>query len=312
MDFLGRARTFVRVVESGSLSSAARSLGTSLAATSRQISSLEQELGVALLLRTTRGQRLTHEGERFHEHALRLARDAEAAVASVRPDGAVAGDLVMSASVSLGLLRVIPALPALFAAHPGLRLALRLEERAADLVGEGVDVALRAGLTLPDTTAVIGQAITSFRQVIVASPALLRAQGTPRGWAALGGQPAVLALRSPALWERIDEAGQPHTVAVDPKLRVGSLLGIREAAIAGLGFALLPEFAVTEALAARTLRRVLPSVELRPATVHALYRAEMRGSPRLQALIAHLRATVPLNPRADVVPRRARASRRRS
>ena len=90
------------------------------------------------------------------------------------------------------------------------------------------------------------------------------------------------------------------------------LLGIRDAAIAGLGFALLPEFAVTEALAARTLRRVLPSVELRPATVHALYRAEMRGSPRLQALIAHLRATVPLNPRADVVPRRAGASRRRS
>jgi DNA-binding transcriptional LysR family regulator len=91
MDFLGRAQTFVRIFEVGSLSAAARSLGLSLAAVSRQISSLESELGAPLLERTTRSVQLSEAGRRFYDHASRLVRDAEAARASVRPDRAVSG-----------------------------------------------------------------------------------------------------------------------------------------------------------------------------------------------------------------------------
>jgi DNA-binding transcriptional LysR family regulator len=295
MDFLGRARTFVRVVEVGSLSAAARSLGVSLAAVSRQIGSLESELGAELLARTTRSQRLTDAGRRFHEHAVRLVREADAAVTSVRGEGHVAGDLTVSASVSLGVLRVVPELPVFLGAHPELRLELRLEERAVDLVGEGVDIALRAGLTLPDATGLVALKIATFRRFVVAAPKYLRAHGTPRDVGSLTGRAAIVGTRSGSRWDLTDEHGQAHNVVVDAKLRVGTLIGIREAAVAGLGLALLPEFVVSEALEARTLRVVLPRAEVAPVAVHAIHRTEARGSPRVRAFVAHLRRTMPLS-----------------
>ena len=207
MDFLAKAETFVRVVEAGSLSAAGRSLGLSLAAISRQMAALESELDAKLLLRTTRSLHLTDEGRRFHEHATRLLRDAEAARASVRPEGAIAGTVVVSASVSLGILRIVPSLPKLFAAHPALDLTLRLEDRSADLVSEGVDIAVRAGLDLPDTTSLVGQSLASFARVLVASPAYLRRHGTPRSVAALAEHRAILGLDSAGSWSFV-EAGR--------------------------------------------------------------------------------------------------------
>lgn len=89
MDFLGRVGTFVRVVEAGSLSRVARTTGLSVAAVSRQVSTLEEELRAVLLVRTTRSIRLTDEGRRFFAHATQLVRDAEMARARVRRDGAI-------------------------------------------------------------------------------------------------------------------------------------------------------------------------------------------------------------------------------
>ncbi len=292
MDLLGRARTFVRIVEAGSLSAAARSLGSSLPAISRQVTTLEEELRATLLVRTTRSQRLTDEGRRFHEHALRLVREADAAIASVRHDGLVRGEVTISSSVTIGTLRIIPALAKLYADHPHLRVELRLEERAVDLVGEGVDIGIRAGLALPDTTAIVAQPLATFRRFIVASPRLLRAEGSPRDSSALIGRSAVVGLRGGTTWEVRDE-DQTRSVTVDPKLRVGTLVAIRDAAIAGIGYANLPEFVVSDALANGTLKRVLPRTEIAPVNVHALYRVEMRGTPRIEAVIAHLRATLP-------------------
>lgn len=293
MDLLGRARTLVRVVDAGSLSSAARSLGLSLAAVSRQISSLEEELGAPLLVRTTRRTSLTDAGTRFLEHARRLAREADAARASVRPDSAIGGRVVLSTSVTLGVLRVVPAMPKLLGAHSTLELELRLEERAADLVSEGVDIALRAGLVVPDTTGLVAQPVATFERTLVASPAYLRRNGTPRTSAALASHPAVLGTRSTARWE-IDEDAGTRSVTVTPRLRVDTLLGIRAAVLAGLGIALLPDFVVANDLHTGALRALLPAAELRPVMAHAIYRIESRGTPRIDAIVAHLRATVPL------------------
>jgi DNA-binding transcriptional LysR family regulator len=293
MDFLAKAETFVRIVESGSFSAAGRSLGLSLAAISRQLAALESELGAKLLLRTTRSLQLTDEGRRFHEHANRLLRNAEAARASVRPEGAIAGNLVVSASVSLGILRIVPSLPKLFAAHPALELTLRLEDRSADLVGEGVDIAVRAGLGLPDTTSLVGQALAKFARVLVASPAYLRQKGTPRTVAALAEHQAILGLDSAGSWSFV-EAGATRSAAMTAQLRVGTLLAVRSAALAGLGLAILPDFVVEKELAERSLKQLLPNSELAPVAAHALYRIENRGSPRIEAVIAHLRATIPL------------------
>ncbi|MEI9936071.1 MAG: LysR family transcriptional regulator [Pseudomonadota bacterium] len=297
MDFLAKAETFVRIVESGSFSAAGRSLGLSLAAVSRQMAALESELDAKLLLRTTRNLHLTDEGRRFHEHANRLLRDAEAARASVRPEGAIAGNVVLSASVSLGILRLVPSLPKLLQAHPALELTLRLEDRSADLVSEGVDIAVRAGLDLPNTTSLVGQSLATFARVLVASPSYLRRSGTPRSVAALAEHRAILGLDSSGSWS-FSEGSNAVSVSVPAQLRVGTLLAIRTAALAGLGVAILPDFVVEKELSERSLKALLPNTALAPVAVHALYRVENRGSPRIDAVIRHLRATVPMTPHA--------------
>jgi DNA-binding transcriptional LysR family regulator len=293
MDFLGKSATFLRIVESGSLSAAGRSLGLSLPAISRQLASLESELGVPLLLRTPHSQQLTEEGRRFHAHATRLVREAEAARTSVQPDGELTGDLVVSATVTIGLLRIVPSLHAFRAAHPSLRVELRLEDRAVDLVSEGVDVVVRSGSALPDTTALVAVPLASCRRMIVASPEYLRAHGTPRDTASLANHAAIGGVGSRSYWPLI-EHGQESRIPVDVQLRVGTLLGIRDAAIAGLGLALLPELVIAEPLAAGSLCMVLPGVATQPDSMRALFRIETKGTPRIDAILNHLRATIPL------------------
>lgn len=292
MDFLGRARTFVRVVESGSLSKAARSLRMSLAAVSRQITSLEAELGASLLVRTTRSLAVTPEGRRFHEHAANLVREAEAARASVRSGAEIAGRVVVSASVTLGVKRIVATLPALLARYPAFEIDLRLEDRAVDLVSEGVDVSVRAGLALPDTTGVVAQHLATYRRLVVASPAYLRRRGTPKTVASLASHSTVLGTASATRWS-FAEDGATVSVTVAPRVRVGTLLGICEAAVAGLGVAVLPEFVVADALQSNALRVVLPSATLEPVAAHALYRTEARGAPRIEAVVNHLREAMP-------------------
>jgi DNA-binding transcriptional LysR family regulator len=306
MDFLSRAQTLVRVVEAGSLSAAARSLGLSLPAISRQISTLEEELGARLLVRTTRSLRLTEAGQRFHEQAGRLVQAADAARASVRPAGAVGGDVIVSASVTLGALRIVPAVPQLLAKFPALRLDLRLEDRAADLVSEGVDLAVRVGLTLPDTTGLVAQPLATFQRVMVASAAYVRGHGAPREVAELA-EHALVSSAAMCRW-RFVEGGDTREIALAPRVRVGTMLGLRAAALAGIGVAVLPDFAVEHELASGALRALLPAAALAPVTAHALYRAERRGTPRIEALVAHLRATLPLQ---EESPPRARPRRPR-
>ena len=297
MDFLAKAQTFTRIVEMGSFSAAARASKTSLAAISRQISALEADLGVTLLVRTTRSQQLTDEGRRFHEHATKLVRDAEAARASVRRGGPVAGNFVLSASATLGVLRIVPFVGALKRAHPHLRLELRMEERAVDLVRDGVDLAIRAGLTLPDSGEIVGHSLATFARRLVASPRYLAKHGTPKRVSDLAGRSVVGGLASTSLWKLGDEE-----VTVDVQLRIGTLLGIREVAIADLGIAILPDFVVADALASGTLKILLPSVPLPTVNVYGVYRIESKGSPRIEALLTHLRRSLPLSSRPNLEP----------
>ncbi len=292
MDFLGKAKTFVRIVEAGSFSAAGRSMRLSLAAISRQITSLEEELGAKLFARTTRSLHLTDEGKRFLEHARRLVHEADLARASVRRGGAVAGSLVVSASVSLGVLRIVPSLGALMARHPALEIELRLEDRAADLVSEGVDVAVRAGLELPDTTGLVATPLATFARHCVASPAYLKKHGAPKTVDALADH-AVVSSGSRVTWT-FREGESTKSVTIVPKLRIATLLAIRAAVLAGVGIAVLPEFVVRDDLRTDTLRALVPKALLAPVATHALYRVENRGMPRMEALLQHLRGAVPL------------------
>ena len=179
MDVLEKMTTYVRVVEAGSFSAAAKQLRISPAAVSRQISTLEDELRVRLLRRTTRKMSITPAGRGYYERCLRILREVDDAQALGRA-GATEGLLSISAPVTFGLACVAPRLSSLMAAHPGLRVELRLEDRLIELALEGVDVALRVGSVLPDSTDVIAHELMSFRRVLVAAPAYLKKRGEPR------------------------------------------------------------------------------------------------------------------------------------
>jgi len=144
MDLLDKMATYVRVVEAGSFSAAAKQLRISAAAVSRQIATLETELRARLVLRSTRRMVVTDAGRRYYERCLAILRDVDEAHDAARGAGA-AGLLKVSAPVTYGLERIAPLLPALAQAHPELRIDLRFEDRRVDLVLEGVDVAVRVG-----------------------------------------------------------------------------------------------------------------------------------------------------------------------
>jgi len=164
--------TFVSVVEGKSLSAAARAQRLSLAAVSRQLRALEVDLGASLIVRSTRRLHVTDAGVQWYEYCRRTPRELEDAREAIRGSKAVRGTLVVSASLTFGSEVIVPQLARLTEQHPGLSIDLRLEDQIVDLVGEGVDVAIRAGSPPPDSTAVLADPIAQVTRVLVAAPRL--------------------------------------------------------------------------------------------------------------------------------------------
>ena len=287
MDLLTQMATFVRVVEAGSLSAAARCEGLSVAAVSRQLADLEARLGVALTLRTTRTLTVTAAGRTYYERAVRILRDVEDAGDAVGAGREPRGVLTVSAPVTFGTACVWPLLPALTARHPRLRIDLRLEDHPVDLVTEGVDVAIRVGLEAPDSAGLIAHVLGSWERWIVASPAHLAAHGTPATPAELSAHEAILHLPGGPWRLRRGEA----VVAVQPpgRLRTNALVAVRDAVLAGHGLGMLPAWLVASEVASGALRRLLADWSLPPVSTFALHRAELRGAARVRALVEHLR-----------------------
>lgn len=290
MDLLSQMRTFARVVESGSLSRAARALRLSPAAVSRQVSALEEDLGTRLLLKTTRRLTVTDAGRRYHTHCLRVLRGVEDARASVARDGAVSGLLTVTAPIAFGLARVAPCLAGLLARHPALRVDLRLEDRVVDLVGEGIDVAIRSGMPPPDSTSVVAQVVATYERVLVASPAYLERRGEPKTPDALASHQALVHLPGdgrPSSWS-FRRGDREQVALVTAAFRTNAFLALHEAARSGLGIALLPAWLVEADLEAGRLAALLREWHTPRVSVSAIYRTELRGSPRIRAFLEQL------------------------
>lgn len=286
MDLFAQMRTFGRVVESGSFSAAARQLRMSVAAVSRQVAALEAEVGTTLLLRSTHGLRPTDAGRRYHARCLRILSEVDEARDEVSEGKGIRGRLVVSAPVTFGLLRVWPVLPALVNEHPALRFDLRLEDHAVDLAAEGVDAALRLGMDPPDSTSVIALRLGTYARWVVASPAYLRRRGVPRSPRDLAEHDGLLHLSArnvPTPWSF---GAAEDRIAVEPRsaFRTNAIVALRDAAVAGLGLALLPEWLVAEEVAGGTLRRVLATATLADGAVHLVTRGELRGSATVRVL----------------------------
>ena len=257
MDLLAQMVTFVRVVETGSLSAAARAQKLSLPAVSRQLRALEEDLDASLISRSTRRLAVTDAGQRWYEHCVRILNELDNARGAVGES--VRGTLVVSAAVTLGINRVVPRLAALIQRHPGLSIDLRLEDRLIDFAADAVDVAVRGGVPPPDTAAVIARPLMSFRRVVVASNGYLRRRGTPKEPDQLARHDCLIQSRSSGACDtwRLVRGTDVRSVNVRGALRTNAPLVMRSLACQGAGLAFLPEWLVDKDLADKRLRRVL-------------------------------------------------------
>src|SRR5579862_5658801 len=179
MDRLTAMEAFVRVIEAGSFSGAAKQLRLGQPAVSKTIAQLEDRLGVRLLLRSTHGLTPTEAGRNFYERAKRSIEEAEEAELAARgAAAALSGRLRVSAPVTFARLHVLPHLPVFLAEHPALDVDVVLDDRDIDLVEAGIDVALRLG-NLADS-ALTARKIAQCRSVVVGAVAYFEAHGVPQ------------------------------------------------------------------------------------------------------------------------------------
>ncbi len=289
MDKLAAMKTFVRVIEAGSFSGAARTSGRSKAAVSQSISALERDLGVVLLQRTTRSLALTDSGHSYHRRCVEVLNEIAALESAMRVKrDALEGTLRVSAPLGFAS-RYLNLLTSDFhRKHPALQIELVLSDRFVDLVAEGIDVALR--ITLPTDSTLISQMLCPARIVLVASPDYLDRAGEPCDVAALAGHACLVDtnFRAQHHWRFRGDDGE-KTVAVSGPFRVNSSTSIRELTLAGHGIALLPLFLVERDLGAGRLREVLNVKPDFNWSIYAVYPRREYLPGRVRVYVEYLR-----------------------
>ena len=259
---LERMRVFLCVAELRSFAAAARRLQVSTSAVTRHVGELERELGAQLLVRTTRRVALTRPGEEYAKSVKAILDEVEAANAHAKQtQGALTGELSVSAPLSLGVRLLPPALARFRAAHPGLRLSLNLTDRFVDVVGEGFDMALRVSGP-PSDKSTIWRKICGVPRLLVASPLYLNGRRPPRAPRDLADHACIgyANLAAPDRWSFTRfESKQSESVRLTFGFECDNGDVAAEMAALGEGVALLPRFIVAKHLEAGTLTPVLPA-----------------------------------------------------
>ncbi|MDQ0470025.1 LysR family transcriptional regulator [Labrys wisconsinensis] len=280
---------FVAVVEGGSISEAARRLRLAKSVVSERLIELERTLGGTLLRRSTRRLSLTEDGAAFLERARRILGEMEGASADMAARrGLIVGPLRISAPVTFGRLHLGPALYPFLAEHPGLELTLDLDDRRADVSSSGFDAVIRHG-AIEDTRLIVWRLAPS-RRLLAAAPGYLDRHGTPTSLAELERHRGIFySNRGVADWRFRGEVGSTITASAQFALGINNGDMMRDAAIAGLGIALLPAFIAAPALRDGLLVEI--DVGCRPdAEFIYMAHAEGRTPPaKLRALAEHLR-----------------------
>lgn len=291
---------FARVVEAGSFSGAARALGTTPSAVSKQVARLEALLRVRLLERTTRKLRLTEAGHAAYTRCQALEAAAREVLQladqhSHTPQGLVR----MSVPKAYGRQRIHPLVAPFLAAHPQVNVQLVVTDRVVDLFAEDVDLAIRITDTPPPGLA--GRPLEAVEHIVCASPAYLARRGTPQHPGELTGHDCIYLGEDPSdrRWRFTQRGGQDEeqaTVAVHGRYVVNHSEMRREAAMAGLGIASLPGFAAQAALASGALVRVLTAWRHDTAysgTAWLLYPPNRFLPSRVRAWVDYLASAIP-------------------
>ena len=290
---------FTSVVTHGGFSAAARELGVPKSKVSRRVAQLEDQLGVRLVERSTRRFKVTDIGQSVYQHARAAVSEAEAIDDIVHRQKAEPQGLVR-VSCPQGVDRLLAyGLPAFLARHPKLRVHTLVSNRRVDLIEEGIDIAIRVRQRL-DTDADLQVKIMFETAVfLVASPRFIEANGLPAAPVDLPRFPTISQTDRPGLdrWALVNAAGEEAIVEHEPRLAASAFPIIIQAAIDGVGIALLPEHGGREALRDGRLVRVLPDWSYPAGIVHAVFTSRRGLLPGVRAVIDFIAEV--LDPRSE-------------
>lgn len=293
-DRIAILQTFVRIVESGSLTAAAAQLETTQPTISRRLQTLEQMLGVKLIQRTTHTMKLTDDGERCYQHARRLIESwqmLEDEVSGARDEPA--GVLRVRAPHAFGQDQLIGPLGDYLRRYPQISIEWILNDRSPDFIPEGIDCAIHVGpVTDPAVVAVL---LAEVPRLVVAAPSVLAGHDPLIKPADLAGLPWV-ALSS---FYRNDvtlhhlASGEQYRFDISPRLSTDSLYAVRKAAIEGLGVGMVSSWVVKEDLDAGILQHILPEWQAAPLPIYLLYPYASYYPARLRKFITLMKEVMP-------------------
>jgi DNA-binding transcriptional LysR family regulator len=292
MDRLHEMELFVRVVETGSFSAAARDLKLGQPSVSKAVAALEERLGVRLLVRSTRQLAPTEAGTAFYDRALRAITEANEADAAAQGAGAgLEGRLRICAPVTFARLHVVPKLGAFLDAHPRLRLELVMDDRVIDLVAENIDAALRLG-NLSDSSLRVRK-LAQVERYVVASPAYLTRRGVPSNPTDLLKHDGIIYGQSSGGQEWMFRRGSSETsIQLRTRLTLSAAEGVREAVLAGQGYAITSRWMFAPELASGAVIPILKEWSLPAMELWVIYPSGKLTSAKARAFVKWFESTI--------------------
>jgi DNA-binding transcriptional LysR family regulator len=289
MDTLTRMRAFIDVVEAEGFSAAARKIGRSKALLSKYVRELEDELGALLLNRTTRQFSLTEAGHTYYRRASEIVREIDSLSETVRDSsGDVKGRIKLSAPRSFADAPIGQSLIDFTKAHPDIVLDVNLDDRIVDLVEEGFDLAIR--ITRLQNSSLIARKLAPFSIRICATPDFIAQHGRPETPQDLTGKPCVIDTngRWLANWPFVGPDGEAFNVPVSGPIEANSPLFSRQAALSGLGFAVMPDFVAAPEIASGRLVPVLEDWLPQGGGIFAVYPHRRYLPAKVRVLVDYL------------------------
>ena len=292
MDRLREMELFVRVVETGSFSAAARDLKVGQPGISKTIAGLEERLGVRLLVRSTRQLSPTEAGTAFYERSLRAIAEANEADAAAQGAGAgLEGRLRICSPVTFARLHLVPKLGAFLDAHPKVRLELVMDDRVIDLVAENIDAAFRLG-ALTDSS-LRARKLAQADRLVVAAPGYLAKRGTPSSPTDLLEHDGVIYGQSSGGQEWAFRRGTSETsIRLRARLTLSAAEGVREAVLAGQGFAITSRWMFAPELASGVVVPILQDWILPPMELWVIYPSGRLTSTKARAFVKWFEAII--------------------
>ncbi len=270
MDKFRSMQTFVQIADQGSLTAAARALGSSLPAVVRALAGYEAALGVRLFNRTTRRISLTDEGKRHLDSCRQVLGAVDEAESALTAEARTpAGHLTVTAPVLFGQMYVAPAVTRFVQQHPQMSCSVVLLDRVVNLLEEGIDVGVRIG-PLEDSS-LVALPVGQVRRVVVASPAYLRRHGTPRHPRDLLAANCIRMAAGPPTWGGFRDQGKSFRLTVKGNLDFNHVLPAVQACAAGIGFGMFFSYQVAPFIAQKQLKIVLESFEQPPRPISVVY-----------------------------------------